>query len=72
MNLVARALVCLLLLIFTFCFLVMYCCYHSRGKPITIFMDQDHAIAKAVFEIMPIVGHGLYTFHLMQNALKYI
>ncbi|KAL7211826.1 hypothetical protein ACSBR2_014643 [Camellia fascicularis] len=41
-------------------------------KPSSFFTDQDQAMAKTIFEVMPKVFHGLYTFHLMQNALKHL
>ncbi|GJR01390.1 FAR1-related sequence 5-like protein [Tanacetum coccineum] len=36
----------------------------------TIFTDQDHAMASALHKVMPNVHHGLCTWHIMQNAIK--
>ncbi|KAI8551177.1 hypothetical protein RHMOL_Rhmol06G0164900 [Rhododendron molle] len=44
----------------------------SGKKPITIFTDQDAAMAKAIKSVLPDVSHGLCTFHLNQNALKHL
>ncbi|KAG5550667.1 hypothetical protein RHGRI_015573 [Rhododendron griersonianum] len=41
-------------------------------KPVSIFTDQDAAMAKAISIVMPDVTHGLCTFHLNQNALKHL
>ncbi|KAF7151126.1 hypothetical protein RHSIM_Rhsim02G0232300 [Rhododendron simsii] len=41
-------------------------------KPLSIFTDQDAAMAKAISIVMPDVTHGLCTFHLNQNALKHL
>ncbi|KAI8568901.1 hypothetical protein RHMOL_Rhmol02G0236700 [Rhododendron molle] len=38
----------------------------------SIFTDQDAAMAKAISIVMPDVTHGLCTFHLNQNALKHL
>ncbi|XP_028072973.1 protein FAR-RED IMPAIRED RESPONSE 1-like [Camellia sinensis] len=43
-----------------------------RKKLVSFFTDQDQAMAKAISQIMPEVFHGLYTFHLTQNALKHL
>ena len=45
---------------------------HKRKKPQTIFTDQDHAMAKALLEVMPETYHGLCTWHLMQNGIKHL
>ncbi|KAI8557212.1 hypothetical protein RHMOL_Rhmol05G0319000 [Rhododendron molle] len=44
----------------------------SGKKPLTIFTDQDQAMANAISQVMPEVSHGLCTFHIMQNALKHL
>ncbi|XP_028077303.1 protein FAR1-RELATED SEQUENCE 5-like [Camellia sinensis] len=41
-------------------------------KPISFFIDQDQAMAKAISQIMSEVFYRLCTFHLMQNALKHL
>ncbi|GKA56505.1 FAR1-related sequence 5-like protein [Tanacetum coccineum] len=43
---------------------------HNNKKPMTIFTDQDHAMASALPKITPNVNHGLCTWHIMQNAIK--
>ncbi|XP_073059672.1 protein FAR1-RELATED SEQUENCE 5-like [Primulina eburnea] len=43
---------------------------HKQKKPLTIFTDQDQAMAKALQEVMPEVFHGLCPWHLMQNVIK--
>ncbi|KAF7844005.1 protein FAR1-RELATED SEQUENCE 5-like [Senna tora] len=43
-----------------------------QKKPQTIFIDQDHAMAKALHEVMPEVCHGLCTWHFMQNGIKHL
>ncbi|XP_075516504.1 protein FAR1-RELATED SEQUENCE 5-like [Primulina tabacum] len=45
---------------------------HKQKKPLTIFTDQDQAMAKALLEVMPEVFHGLCTWHLMQNGIKHL
>ncbi|XP_071700220.1 protein FAR1-RELATED SEQUENCE 5-like [Rutidosis leptorrhynchoides] len=45
---------------------------HNNKKPITIFTDQDQAMASALVNIMPNVHHGLCTWHIMQNAIKHV
>ncbi|XP_075478992.1 protein FAR1-RELATED SEQUENCE 5-like [Primulina tabacum] len=45
---------------------------HKQKKPLTIFIDQDQAIAKALLEVMPEVFHGFCTWHLMQNGIKHL
>ncbi|XP_073027865.1 protein FAR1-RELATED SEQUENCE 5-like isoform X2 [Primulina eburnea] len=45
---------------------------HKQKKPLTIFTDQDQAMAKALQEVMPEVFHGLCTWHLMQNGIKHL
>ncbi|KAF7144366.1 hypothetical protein RHSIM_Rhsim05G0058900 [Rhododendron simsii] len=41
-------------------------------KLVSLFTDQDAAMAKAISIFMPGVTHGLCTFHLQQNALKHL
>ncbi|CAL5197338.1 unnamed protein product [Lathyrus oleraceus] len=45
---------------------------HKKKMPQTIFIDQDHAMARALIEIMPEAYHGLCTWHLMQNCIKHL
>ncbi|KAK2437056.1 protein FAR1-RELATED SEQUENCE [Trifolium repens] len=45
---------------------------HKSKRPQTIFTDQDHAMAKALREVIPETYHGLCTWHLMQNAIKHL
>ncbi|XP_075483768.1 protein FAR1-RELATED SEQUENCE 5-like [Primulina tabacum] len=45
---------------------------HKQKKPLTIFTDQDQAMAKALLEVMPEVYYGLCTWHLMQNGIKHL
>ncbi|XP_073129949.1 protein FAR1-RELATED SEQUENCE 5-like [Henckelia pumila] len=45
---------------------------HKQKKPLTIFTDQDQAMAKALQEVMPEIFHGLCTWHLMQNGIKHL
>ncbi|XP_043705447.1 protein FAR-RED IMPAIRED RESPONSE 1-like [Telopea speciosissima] len=45
---------------------------HGKKKPITIFTDQDAAMAKAISEVFHGTWHGLCTWHLMQNAIKHL
>ncbi|KAL8488238.1 hypothetical protein ACS0TY_024501 [Phlomoides rotata] len=45
---------------------------HKQKKPLTIFTDQDQAMAKALHEVMPETFHGLCTWHLMQNGIKHL
>ncbi|KAG5548517.1 hypothetical protein RHGRI_014013 [Rhododendron griersonianum] len=47
-------------------------CVQWGKKPVSIFTDQDAAMAKAISIVMPDVTHGLCTFHLNQNALKHL
>ncbi|XP_043700220.1 protein FAR1-RELATED SEQUENCE 5-like [Telopea speciosissima] len=44
---------------------------HGQKNPITIFTDQDAAMAKAIVEILPKAWHGLCTWHIMQNGIKH-
>uniref|UniRef100_A0A7N2M262 SWIM-type domain-containing protein n=1 Tax=Quercus lobata TaxID=97700 RepID=A0A7N2M262_QUELO len=39
-------------------------------KPVTIFTDQDPAMAKAIAEVLPESHHRLCRWHIYQNALK--
>ncbi|XP_039133193.1 protein FAR1-RELATED SEQUENCE 5-like [Dioscorea cayenensis subsp. rotundata] len=44
-----------------------------RGKqPITIFTDQDAAMAKAIAKVFPKTYHRICSWHLFQNALKHL
>ncbi|XP_043701757.1 protein FAR1-RELATED SEQUENCE 5-like [Telopea speciosissima] len=45
---------------------------HRQKKPITIFTDQDAAMAKAILEVFHGTWHGLCIWHLMQNAIKHL
>ncbi|XP_043694268.1 protein FAR1-RELATED SEQUENCE 5-like [Telopea speciosissima] len=45
---------------------------HGQKKPITIFKDQDAAMAKALTEVGPETWHGLCTWHIMQNGIKHL
>ncbi|XP_027338098.1 protein FAR1-RELATED SEQUENCE 5-like [Abrus precatorius] len=45
---------------------------HNHKKPITMFTDQDQAMAKALVEVMPETHHSLCTWHLMQNEIKHL
>ncbi|XP_073139111.1 protein FAR1-RELATED SEQUENCE 5-like [Henckelia pumila] len=36
---------------------------HKQKKPLTIFTDQDQAMAKVVHEVMPEIFHGFCTWH---------
>lgn len=45
---------------------------HKKKMPQKIFTDQDHAMARALIEIMPEAYHGLCTWHLMQNCIKHL
>ncbi|XP_058760096.1 protein FAR1-RELATED SEQUENCE 5-like [Vicia villosa] len=45
---------------------------HKQKKPQTVFTDQDHAMAKALVEVIPETYHGLCTWHLMQNGIKHL
>ncbi|XP_073119691.1 protein FAR1-RELATED SEQUENCE 5-like [Henckelia pumila] len=52
---------------------VIFVARHTRKKrPLTIFTDQDQAMAKALHEVMPEIFHGLCTWHLMQNGIKHL
>ncbi|KAJ1689672.1 hypothetical protein LUZ63_013827 [Rhynchospora breviuscula] len=39
-------------------------------RPITMFTDQDHAIGKALGQVLPDTKHGLCVWHIMKNAQK--
>ncbi|KAG6424760.1 hypothetical protein SASPL_115180 [Salvia splendens] len=41
-------------------------------RHLTVFTDQDLAMAKALHEVMPETFHGLCTWHLMQNGIKHL
>ncbi|XP_042499797.1 protein FAR1-RELATED SEQUENCE 5-like [Macadamia integrifolia] len=43
---------------------------HGGKKPITIFTDQDKAMAKALKEMWPQTWHGLCIWHLMPNGFN--
>ena len=45
---------------------------HKEKMPVTMFTDQDAAMARALAEVMPNVKHGLCTFHINKNALKHL
>ncbi|KAL6221654.1 hypothetical protein ACLB2K_005050 [Fragaria x ananassa] len=45
---------------------------HKQKKPKTIFTDQDPAMAKALFEVLPDTFHGLCSWHIMQNGIKHL
>ncbi|XP_043718131.1 protein FAR1-RELATED SEQUENCE 5-like [Telopea speciosissima] len=45
---------------------------HGQKKPITFFTNQDAAMANAISEVFPGTWHGLCTWHLMQNGIKYL
>ncbi|XP_073045600.1 protein FAR1-RELATED SEQUENCE 5-like [Primulina eburnea] len=45
---------------------------HKQKRPLTIFTDQDQAMAKALKEVMPEIFHGLCTWHFMQNGIKHL
>jgi zinc finger SWIM domain-containing protein 3 len=45
---------------------------HNGKQPKTIYTDQDAAMGKAVKEVFLESWHGLYTFHIMQNAVKHL
>ena len=45
---------------------------HKNKRPLTVFTDQDRAMAKALHEVMPDTFHGLCTWHLMQNGIKHL
>lgn len=46
---------------------------HKSKKPQTLFTDQDHAMAKALHEVvMPETYHGFCSWHLMQNGIKHL
>lgn len=45
---------------------------HKQKMPQTIFTDQDHAMARALIEIMSEGYHGLCTWHLIQNCIKHL
>ncbi|KAH7655865.1 FHY3/FAR1 family protein [Dioscorea alata] len=41
-------------------------------KPLTIFTDQDAAMAKAIARVFPETYHRICSWHLFQNALKHL
>jgi zinc finger SWIM domain-containing protein 3 len=45
---------------------------HNGKQPKTIYTDQDAAMGKAVKEVFLESWHDLYTFHIMQNAVKHL
>ncbi|XP_056691911.1 protein FAR1-RELATED SEQUENCE 5-like [Spinacia oleracea] len=45
---------------------------HGNKHPKTMFTDQDIAMGKAIAEVMPKVWHGLCTWHITENATKYL
>ncbi|XP_028104217.1 protein FAR1-RELATED SEQUENCE 5-like [Camellia sinensis] len=44
----------------------------SKNAPKTLFTDQDAAMAKAIYIVMPDTSHHLCTWHLIQNALRHV
>ncbi|XP_042509164.1 protein FAR1-RELATED SEQUENCE 5-like [Macadamia integrifolia] len=45
---------------------------YGGKKPITIFTDQDKAMARALKEMWPQTWHILCTWHLMQNGITHL
>ncbi|KAJ4952420.1 hypothetical protein NE237_029252 [Protea cynaroides] len=45
---------------------------HGQKKPITMFTDQDAAMAKAISQVFPSTWHGLCPWHIMQNGIKHL
>ncbi|XP_043694297.1 protein FAR1-RELATED SEQUENCE 5-like [Telopea speciosissima] len=45
---------------------------HGQKKPITIFTDQDAAMARTIGEVLPETWHRLCTWHIMQNGIKHL
>jgi len=45
---------------------------HNGKQPRTIYTDQDAAMAKAIPKVFTESYHELCTFHIMQNAVKYL
>ena len=45
---------------------------HKHKMPQTIFTDQDQVMARALREVMPKAKHGLCTWHIMRNGIKYL
>ncbi|KAG6437731.1 hypothetical protein SASPL_102657 [Salvia splendens] len=45
---------------------------HKHKRPLTVFTNQDQAMAKALNEVMSDTFHGLCTWHLMQNGIKHL
>ncbi|XP_043705404.1 protein FAR1-RELATED SEQUENCE 5-like [Telopea speciosissima] len=45
---------------------------HGQKKPITLFTDQDAAMAKAISEVFTGTWHDLCTWHLMQNGIRHL
>ncbi|KAJ1695496.1 hypothetical protein LUZ63_012195 [Rhynchospora breviuscula] len=45
---------------------------HGGKKCITMFTDQDAAIASALEKIMPDTKHGLCTWHINKNCVKHL
>ncbi|XP_047942489.1 protein FAR1-RELATED SEQUENCE 5-like [Salvia hispanica] len=45
---------------------------HKHKRSLTVFTEQDQAMAKALHEVMPDTFHGLCTWHLMQNGIKHL
>jgi zinc finger SWIM domain-containing protein 3 len=44
----------------------------SEKRPITIFTDQDAAMAAAIQEVMPDTYHALCSWHMWQNANRHL
>ncbi|XP_028792494.1 protein FAR-RED IMPAIRED RESPONSE 1-like [Neltuma alba] len=49
-----------------------FLCAHKNLKPLTVFTDQDAAMARALQEVMPDVKHALCTWHISRNAMKHL
>ena len=45
---------------------------HNNKKSKTIFNDQDQVMASTLAKVMPETHHGLCTWHLLQNGVKYL
>ena len=44
----------------------------SGKKPVTIFTDQDSAMATAISKVMPETYHALCSWHMWQNATRHL
>ena len=45
---------------------------HRQKNLITIFTDEDAAMAKALKVAVPVTPHSLCVFHIMQNGIKHL